>query len=228
MKLLLLLIASSCLTQVKVESYFGNDYAVAKKKMVIDGKAISKICNEYEINQAIVKSIVFPELIRNSVFQNLIEEKALELGYVQYGSSIVDFSIGDFQIKPSFAQKVEELVKASKQLSKKYSLLPIINTNSKTQRLVRVQRLKSVEWQIRYVCSFIDICEANYSISKYSTSEKIKFLATAYNVGLKDSMAKIEIYYPIQSFPYGQKYEIDQLAYWEVSLDYYLKYSHVL
>lgn len=235
MKLFALLIAVSCLNPVNVSRFFGNDHAIALEQMHKHSKQISAITQEYGVDDDLVKSIVFPEYIRNSVFSGMLEEQSLAFTYVELGSDVLDFSIGQFQIKPSFVLKLEEAVKENKYLQLKYAGLCIDQKNArpddpfgreKTKRQIRFDRLKDMNWQTRYVCCFIDHCVTKYDLKKLSKIEQLKFLSTAYNVGIKETAGQIEANYESRSFPYGKKFMIDQLAYWEVSVDYYLKYCN--
>jgi len=223
LKLIALLIAGSCLNQLNFERFFGQDYAMAKTEMAAVSKQIDLVSQQYLVDDDIVKAIVFPELIRNSVFSGMIEEKTLALSYIELGSDKIDFSIGKFQIKPSFALAVETLVNENPYLKKTYTKLPIMAKDQKFQRAQRIQRLNDVTWQATYVCAFIDYCEYKYSLKDLSVPEKIKFLATAYNAGLKSNKHEVEASYDLRAFPYGKKYRIQQVNYWEVSVDYFIK-----
>jgi len=55
-----------------------------------------------------VLSIVFPELIRFNAIQDKIETFALQSLYVKYGKDYANFSVGPFQVKPSFAESLEK------------------------------------------------------------------------------------------------------------------------
>jgi hypothetical protein len=226
LKLVALLIAISCLNPVSVNRFFGADHAMALKQLANHANQMNDIAAQYKVNTNLVKGIVFPEYIRNSVFSGMMEEQALGLSYVEFGSNAVDFSIGQFQIKPSFAKKLEIAVSENKALKVKYPDLCINHKLEKTQRLIRFNRLKDLNWQTRYVCCFIDYCLVKYDLNKLSEIEQLKFLATAYNVGIKETAKMVEANYSVKAFPYGQRFKIDQLAYWEVSVDYYLKYCN--
>lgn len=226
MKLIALLIAGSCLSQLNFERFFGHDYAMANAEMASVSKQIELVSNKYLVDDEMVKAIVFPELIRNSVFSGMMEEKTLALSYIELGSDKIDFSIGKFQIKPSFASEIETLVSENANLKRNYPTLSIAAKNKKAERAQRIKRLSDVTWQTTYVCAFIAYCEYKYSLNGISTAEKIKFLATAYNAGLKPNKQEVEANYDLRAFPYGKKFKIRQVNYWEVSLDYFIKNGH--
>ena len=57
-----------------------------------------------------VTAIVYPELLRYNYIQDFIETSGLELIYMRYGAKTADFSIGHFQMKPSFAEHIEKYI----------------------------------------------------------------------------------------------------------------------
>ena len=157
---------------------FGHDYERAvqffEKKKWMDEVIFSQGLNPKE-----VKAIVFPELIRYSALQDKLETFALESLYVRYGKAYANFSIGEFQIKPSFAEKIEidflnllgdsEIGVRSKDT--------IQNT---TNRAARVKRLKDKKAMLNYLLMFFKVMEKKYPIWN-TTENKIKFFACAYN-----------------------------------------------
>lgn len=225
MKLLVLFIANFYFAP-DYANFFGDDYTVAVKAIDKDATLIAQVSKGYGIDPLYVKSIVFPEYIRSNEMGAFMEETGLELLYVDMGNEAVDFSIGKFQVKPSFAVNIEKRVESDSKLSEKYSMLGL-NGDEMKQRAMRVDRLKNTRWQIRYVCAFIDYCHAFYGLDDMNEREKIKFLSTAYNAGLKKTRAQVEANYGLRLFPYGAKYEIDQVSYWGVSVDYYEKHKTI-
>jgi hypothetical protein len=74
---------------------------------------IQKMAKKYNQNNMPVLSIVFPEIIRYNAFKDFLETKTLEWLYVEYGKDKADFSIGLFQMKPSFVEKLEKYLQAT-------------------------------------------------------------------------------------------------------------------
>ncbi len=60
-----------------------------------------------EVDPNFARAIVFPETVRYSFLQNQAEIAGLMVLYVKYGSAYADFSVGRFQMKPSFAEQIE-------------------------------------------------------------------------------------------------------------------------
>ena len=69
----------------------------------------SGICSK---DAAFMQAIVFPELMLYNSVKDDIESESLRVLYVQFGKAYADFSVGPFQMKPSFAEEVETKAKA--------------------------------------------------------------------------------------------------------------------
>lgn len=143
---------------------------------------ISLLTNK--IDPCFAKSIIFPELIRYSYLKDKMEIQALKTLYVQYGQNYANFSIGKFQIKPSFAEQLEKDLKQLNNFQFDTNLKNIDTTQTKQSRLKRVKRLESDKWQVQYLIWFIKLSQERFDkLSLFSESEKLKFLSTAYNCG---------------------------------------------
>jgi hypothetical protein len=188
---------------------------------------IQKITDEYATDKAAVCSIVFPEVIRYNAFKDFIETKSLEWLYVQYGKDKADFSIGLFQMKPSFIEKLEATIECTPSVRNRFNVLLIDNQKDIVEkRRLRVERLKNIEWQLRYAVAYWCICEEVFKEENFDTKEaKIKFFATAYNFGFDRDVNKIKRWTTIKAFPYGEHYTGKQLIYSDLSIDFFKKYA---
>jgi hypothetical protein len=168
-----------------------------------------------------MQAIVFPEVMRYNSIKETVETESLRTLYVQLGAAYANFSIGLFQMKPSFAVEVEskaiqcipDSILAELQLN--YS-----STDDKAIRRKRVDRLQDNEWHLIYLTAFILICDAQYQ-SKYfkSETERLQWYATVYNAGFDKSDEYISIkigadnFYLKQGMP-GKKFKYAALASW--------------
>lgn len=194
---------------------FKDDYTSATTYLKTQHSSFLRICeNESEV----LKAVVFPELLRYSMFRNLLETSALEILYVQYGTSGADFSIGRFQMKPSFAEAIEQHQNSFSTPSIfKYNL-----TSEKAIREERIKRLSSTEWQIQYLNAFHEILVKRWEKSfPIDEKEQVLVLATAYNRGMFHSLQYLRKHILDKSFPYGTNYQGEQYSYAEIALDYY-------
>lgn len=130
-------------------------------------------------------SIVAPEVCWYSSISDKAETYALKVLYAQTGKG--DFSIGYFQMKPSFAEQIENIIKSNNELKKNYSELIILDDTSQAIRAERVSRLSSLKYQTLYLAAFYEISKNR--ISKWSSNKEgqirfLKNMATLYNGGL--------------------------------------------
>ncbi|MDZ7876714.1 MAG: hypothetical protein U5L45_03545 [Saprospiraceae bacterium] len=173
-------------------------------------------------------SVVFPEVIRFNSFSNYIETKTLEWVYVDFGAEKADFSVGLFQMKPSFVEKLEKVSKADPTLFRPFhDVLSYPATLSDTEiRRMRVARLQNFETQFSYAQVFLLICNNKFKNEVFAdTNEKIKFFAAAYNFGFDKDVKDIKAWTTRKAFPYGVKFKGKQMIYSEVSANFYTKYA---
>ncbi len=151
-----------------------------------------------KIDPCFAKSVIFPELIRYSYIRDKMEIQALKTLYVQYGPTYADFSIGRFQIKPTFAEKLETDLKTIACFKHDAEVEQIDTAQTNHARLQRVKRLDSEKWQVQYLIWFIKVMDYKYpSISGSLNLNHVWFYATAYNCGyylpekqIRENMAK--------------------------------------
>ena len=193
----ILLLAISLLL---IKNGFPQNSGFYKENLIKYNEAINYLTNNswiidslcvYKCEPAFTIAIAFPEIIRYNSIQNLVETSALEVLYVQYGKAFANFSIGRFQIKPSFAENLEQ----------DYLKLPItlpylkIHFNNKDNiysRIERLKRLSNDKWQLFYLYIFTEVLNYKYKAKTWKTKEeKLKFYATAYNTGYNKSEISI-------------------------------------
>jgi hypothetical protein len=211
------------------QKIFGNDYADALSYFKKNQSTITTYFKYHSIDQKLIIPVIFPERIRYSMIKDFLETAAVELIYIDLGTDYVDFSIGDFQIKPSFAEKVEQYLTKTSNLRHKYKLIVDYgNKQNSQQRKERVRRLKLLNYQLIYISAFYDIVNQKFNLGNKPDTEKIKFLASAYNHGFDSNASEIEKYVDDEYFPYGTKYKGKQYAYAEVAVDFYLNHYQSL
>jgi hypothetical protein len=181
---------------------------------------------QFADNQALMSTIVsavFPEMVRYSEVQNMLETASLELLYVNYGNRYADFSIGRFQMKPSFIEKIEVYI-ADYQLISYFDLLKYTHKDEKKTRQERLRRLQDLNWQLRYLQAFYTIVQRKFQKKFATLGEQIRFFATVYNRGFDQPLAEIDKWLNIRAFPYGLKYRGTQYIYSEIALDFYSRH----
>lgn len=136
------------------------------------------------INPCLAKSVVFPELFRFSYLKDKMEVQALKTLYVQYGQKYANFSVGRFQMKPGFAEKVEADLKTITCFKNDATVKQIDTTQSSNARLERIKRLDSEKWQVQYLIWFIKVMDHKYpNLKGRVTANNVRFISTAYNCG---------------------------------------------
>lgn len=178
----------------------------------------SSTCNS---NTLFMQSIVFPEVMRFHELKDDIETESLRTLYVQFGKEYANFSIGLFQMKPSFAEELEQ--KAKLLLSNEiYNELQLTyeETDAESIRLQRVQRLQDDDWQLIYLTAFISVCDKLYASKAFNSEhKKLQWYATVYNAGFDKTDIYItqkidqENFYLQQGMP-GKKFRYAAIAKW--------------
>ena len=209
-----------------------HEYERDMAKMVIflksEKNTIIQIANTSNADFREALSIVFPELIRWSAFQDYFEITSNEILYVQKGKNACDLSIGHFQMRPSFIEQLEEFISKNKSLDYlNYVILK--STSEKNNREIRIQRLKQFSWQLRYAHVFWLVAQEKFKNRKFSCPEdRIQFYATAYNHGFLKPETDIEKWEHKAFFPHGVKYKGKQVCYADLAIEFYKKYSSSL
>jgi hypothetical protein len=149
---------------------------------IISNRWISDTLKSNGIDPCTGLAIIFPELIRYSSIRDKIETAALKSLYIQYGKYYADFSIGQFQMKPSFAEDIEkEYIR--------WKGWPIEGTDTVSctaSRKERIKRLNSTQGQVRYLCMFIDLMKRNLQQFPFKDKkEEVSLMAAAYNYGFR-------------------------------------------
>ncbi len=218
--ILILLLSLSATTVENYRAIFGGDYTEAEQFLSKESYRFYEVCaNDSEV--AILKAMVFPEVLRYSYFRNSIETTFLELLYVNHGTEGADFSIGRFQMKPSFLERLEKEIEqklSNQALTFEYQLKEI-----KEIRKERITRLQTLEWQIKYLNAFYNIIKLEWGDDFPQKKEnQIKWLATAYNRGTYKNLLKLKKHVANKYFPYGASYPLEQFCYAEIAYDFYL------
>lgn len=207
---------------------FGEDYQDALSYFKEHKQTVKSVLSANNIDERVVVSAIFPERIRFSIVKNFVETAALELLYLEYGSNCVDMSVGDFQIKPSFVEKLETQMEKILKIKKKYLyLFPKLN-NEKAKRKFILDNLKQTEKQLQYISVFYDIINEKFNLKTMSVEEKIRFTASAYNTGFYKTYNQISENINSKFFPYGTRYSGTQYSYADISSDFYKKFYHTI
>ena len=204
---------------------FGEQYIEAQRYLN-ENQWITTTLVRHKINPCFAQSIIYPELIRYSCIKDKIEIQALKTLYVQYGEKYADFSVGRFQIKPSFAEKLETDMKKHTIFHSENELQKIDTVQSVKARLERIKRLESATWQLQYLMWFIMLSQERFNLATMPDWEKLKFVATAYNCGYNKPAKQIIEISKHNYFHTGIFSGKDFYNYSDISLFYWRNCSH--
>ncbi len=155
-----------------------------------------------DADAAVCEAIVFPELLRYGHWQDNVELAALFALYVQYGKEAANYSIGLFQMKPSFAEEVETAWMGCS-LRHTYRLYFDLR-NGKEQRSKRIQRLRDERWQCVYLAIFVRLLlEREPAWKELSPEARLRLLATAYNYSFTTTTEQLKNRQGEKSFHLG-------------------------
>ena len=150
-------------------------------------------------------AIVAPEASCYNPLTDYFETAAVKKDYPASGSP--DYSIGLFQMKPSFVESLENEVAKDATLKAKYgSKLAYSSNNVTAKRRERVERLADTNWQIYYLAVFVDVVKKRTSTWNLKDAEsKVRYWSTMYNAGFYLSRARVEHRFGVKQFPRGTK-----------------------
>lgn len=178
--------------QVDYGKIFGTNWLKAEEFVEKNREWIKPMLDKYDIGFDEAMAIVFPELVRYSALRDKIEITLLRALYVNTGSEYADFSVGPFQMKPSFAERVLEFA------SQAFPPVPELyygknrgEKNSWQYRASVLGDLENIRTQLLYLACFIKICESEFELPPAESEERIAFLATAYNCGFRKTHQEI-------------------------------------
>ena len=174
----------------------------------------AKTCN---LSAKFLFSIVAPEITQFSYLSNKIETYSLNVFYVQNGKAYSNYSIGIFQMKPSFIEALENYISSDNDLKTKYKKFLFENSNERPARVERLNRLGSIEWQIEYLTLFCNVVNHKFATTNFTNEEeKLRFYAAAYNSGFHKTEYKIKETEQKAFFPHfsTQKFRYSDIVVW--------------
>lgn len=188
---LLLVMSSATVFSANYPKVFGNDWTSAINYVKEHHDEWSREFEQFDVDPRLAVAIVFPELIRYSMWQDEIERAAVNGLYVSKGTDGANFSIGRFQMRPSFAEEIEQEWNRSS-LSKEYGFVFNLQQNNEARRS-RIRRLSNMQGQCRYLAIFIRLLQQRHpQLEQLSEKEQVCFLATAYNRSFTASFQQIK------------------------------------
>jgi len=227
--LVLVVILLASFTIPLTENYkqaFGSDYTWAVNWLQQNKISIQKYADQFNIPAKELKAIVFPELIRYNTIFDAIEINSLKYLYVSDGKEYADFSVGYFQMKPSFAEMVEQDLAGLKDsvFISQSKINGLYNmADNELNRNARIARITSIDMQVQYLCAFYKICEHKFAdIRFFSTADKVKCFATSYNAGYRRSFESLQSFQQKKYYHTGKLVTSQRYNYADISAYYFI------
>jgi len=177
---LLFMMDSTTAFSIDYRKVFGSNWVEAERYVSEHHDEWKQEFDLFGVDSRMAEAVVFPELIRYSMWKDEIERTAVNGLYVSKGREGANFSICRFQMKPSFAEEVEQAWNRSS-LSKEYGFSFNLADNNEARRS-RIRRLSTMLGQCRYLAIFIRLQQQRHpQLSQLTLKEQVRILATAYN-----------------------------------------------
>ena len=203
----------------KYEEFYSSEFDFGKMFYEKHHDDLMASANRVGESAQFLFSIVAPEVSQFSSIQNAFELNSLKILYVQGGAGYGNFSVGFFQMKPSFVEALESKVNIYKDIRHAFSFIPDATLNEKEQRKMRIFNLDSLRAQLNYLEAFCLILKKKTKDVEFvSEQDRLQYFATAYNSGFELNQNKIYSMMNRRFFPhFGEK----KLNYSSVSLEFY-------
>jgi len=203
---------------------FGEDWKQAEVFVDENRSWMQPFLEKNEISYPLAIAVIFPELVRYSALRDKMETSMLKILYVNLGEEYANFSIGRFQMKPSFAEAIREKAPGElNRLSETGLFRKDEYDDIRQYRKSIVNDLEDPVIQSYYLTAFIKICEKEYRMKRMDESERVKFLSTVYNYGLGKSKEEIEAMTG-KKFYNTKLFKTNNYPYADVSLFWYNEY----
>ena len=204
---------------------FGDDW---KKALLFEKENRSwmePVLAKNNISYSLAIAVIFPELVRYSALRDKMEVTLLKALYINMGDNYANFSVGQFQMKPSFAMMVREQSRSV--LTRRSGIIfkrEAEYSDDRDYRKSIVEDLEDTKTQFNYLVTFIKICDKNFRTNRMDEISRLKFIATAYNFGINKSSAEIESMISRKFFN-TKLFKTENYCYADVSLFWYKQYN---
>ena len=206
------------------KSIFGRDWDKAEAFISENEIWMKHLSDKYNISYSIAAAVIFPELMRYSALQDKIEITLLKTLYINLGDDYADFSVGPFQMKPSFAETINEKAGSLKDKIRFRFKSASQSDNIRKFRASIVKDLEEPGSQFLYLICFLKICDKAYNLDKTNENFRVKFVSSAYNCGLEKSFEQINEMSERKYFN-TRLYKTDNYSYSDISLYWYARYK---
>jgi hypothetical protein len=211
--------------QLNYREIFGDDWSKATSFEKENRIWMEPVLTRYNISYPLAIAVIFPELVRYSALRDKMEITLLKALYINLGDEYADFSIGRFQMKPSFAELILEKLPSDIAGQSGLNLkVKSVFKDIKEFRKSIVNDLEEPRSQLDYLIAFIKICEKKEGSQRKDDTQKLKFLAAAYNYGIDKSADQINNVSDKKFFN-TKLYKTENYSYADVSQFWYNEFN---
>lgn len=151
------------------------------------------LLEKYDVSYPLAIAVLFPELVRYSALRDKMEITLLKALYINLGEYYANFSIGQFQMKPSFAAIIrDEAAGAMGRRSEIRFKETSDFSDIQNYRKSIITDMEDPKVQLTYLIAFFRICEKKFKTNRMNETDRIRFLATAYNYGIDKDADQIK------------------------------------
>jgi hypothetical protein len=219
-----------CATTANAQDYpsiFGGRYQAALSVVRSRQSAWVAALSDLGADPRTLVPVVFPELLRRSAVRQGMEDLGVATLYVSGGAAAADFSVGIFQMKPSFAEALEQWLRGAE--AAPMVLRGLLDHGEALEgperRALRWERLRRESGELAYLACFGLAVRSRFPLDALSVTERIRFLAAAYNHGFQGTRREIEDAEKAACFPMGAAATGGpRYRYADVSVDFYERY----
>jgi hypothetical protein len=175
------------------QDIFGDDWNKASVFERENRIWMEPVLSENHLSYPLAVAVIFPELVRYSALRDKMEITLLKALYINLGDDYANFSIGRFQMKPSFAEMIRTLTpdiltrRSGITFKSKKDFSDIRNFRKSI-----VTDLEDPKTQFNYLIAFLKICEKKFKTNRMNEADRLNFLATAYNFGIDKTPEQIK------------------------------------
>ena len=190
--------------------------------------AIWSRVRELGLDPAFALAIVFPELLRYSSLADLLHVGYLHTLYAPLGRRYGHVSVGRFQMKPAFAETLEEDFnrRISRAEQERIAGGPFDRADTAENRFARVRRLASLDGQVTYLAIFVRVMETLHPRPPGPGAEdKLRIFATAYNAGYRQGLKRLQELASLPRYRFGDGEAGPKTSYADLAVDFYRRAS---
>jgi hypothetical protein len=212
---------------INYQEVFGDDWNKAMAFERTNRIWMEPVLVKNHISYPIAIAVIFPELVRYSALRDKMEITLLKTLYVNLGEEYANFSIGQFQMKPSFAELIR--LRAPEVMNRRSGIVFKSESDFDDIRNFRksiVSDLEDIRTEFNYLVAFMKICEKSYKTDSNDNLSRLKFIATAYNYGIDKTSSQIENMMDKKFFN-TKLFKTENYSYADVSLFWYKQYKSI-